>query len=57
LSGENGPSLITLRLKSSRVELVNERLGATLPGLESEVDRPVLVTIDEKVVRRRYLPE
>lgn len=56
LSGETLPSLITLRLSSSRIEVVNDRLNRVLPGLESEADKGVLVTVGDDVIRQRQLP-
>ncbi len=50
------PSVITLRLRSSRVEHVNEVLRRTLPGLENVVDTGAVVTVDEDRARQRALP-
>lgn len=44
LSRASSPSLITLRLSSSRVELVNRTLRRILPDLEEEVLAGILVT-------------
>jgi predicted nuclease of predicted toxin-antitoxin system len=54
-SGLDAPSVITLRLASSRVDHVNGVLRRVLPAVESEVRRGALVTIDERRVRVRAL--
>lgn len=56
LSGETQPSLITLRLSSSRIELVNDRLSRVLPELETTIYTGILVTISDKTIRKRQLP-
>jgi predicted nuclease of predicted toxin-antitoxin system len=56
LSGERAPSVISLRLSSSRIERVNAVLEEVLPGLEHEVLDGVLVTVEDGRVRRRMLP-
>ena len=56
LSGGIGPSVITLRLASSRVEHVNDVLARLLPTLEVDVTRGVLASVQDAVVRRKALP-
>jgi predicted nuclease of predicted toxin-antitoxin system len=56
LGGVGAPSVITLRLSSSRVEHVNETLAKVLPGLEQEVAAGAVVTVEDARVRRRRLP-
>lgn len=56
LSGARTPSLITLRLASSRVEHVNEVLARVLPQIEEDLVRGAAVTVEEGAIRRRALP-
>lgn len=56
LSGAQAPSIITLRLISSRVEHVNEVLGRVLPQIEDDVRHGALVSVDDHAVRCRLLP-
>ncbi len=56
LSGNTKPSLITLRLSSSRIEFVNTILEKVLPGLESDVRKGVIVTVEDNRIRIRKLP-
>lgn len=56
LSGHAVPSVITLRLNSSRIEYVNGLLQKLLPTLEEDAARGVLATVQESTVRRRVLP-
>lgn len=56
LSGRRVPSVITLRLASSKIEAVNAVLDLELPRLESAVGQGVVVTIDDGRVRTRTLP-
>lgn len=56
ITGGREPSLITLRLSSSRVEHVNEVLRRVLPSLESDVRIGMLITVEDHRVRRRELP-
>ena len=56
LAGKNVPSLITLRLSSSRIEHVNSILQRILPGLENAVSAGAIVTVEDSRVRRRNLP-
>lgn len=53
LRGQSGPSLITLRLTSSRVESVNAALKRILPPLEQEARAGVLVSVEDDRIRRR----
>jgi predicted nuclease of predicted toxin-antitoxin system len=50
------PSLITLRLASSRVEHVNEVLARVLPQIEGDLVRGSAVTVEEGSIRSRTLP-
>jgi predicted nuclease of predicted toxin-antitoxin system len=56
LTGRNTPSLITLRLSSSRIEYVNATLERILPTLEADVLLGMIVTIEDSRIRRRSLP-
>ena len=56
LSGDATPSLITLRLSSSRIEYVNERLSLILPVVESIIETGLLVSVGDDSVRWRKLP-
>jgi predicted nuclease of predicted toxin-antitoxin system len=53
LSGETLPSLITLRLSSSRIEYVKAVLWKVLPALEQDVGVGMLITVEDDRVRRR----
>jgi predicted nuclease of predicted toxin-antitoxin system len=50
------PSLISLRLSSSRVEFVNALLARVLPIVSDEVRAGAIVTVEENRVRTRRLP-
>jgi len=56
LSGQLTPSLICLRLASSRVEYVNDLLAEVLPLLEVEGVDAAIITVEDSVIRRRSLP-
>lgn len=56
LSRRRYPSLVTLRLSSVRIELVNTILQRTLPILEQDLQEGALVTIEDSRVRLRRLP-
>ena len=56
ISGESAPSLISLRLKSSRIEYVNSLLSRILPQPEAEGLEAAVITIDDAAIRRRSLP-
>jgi predicted nuclease of predicted toxin-antitoxin system len=56
LTGKTAPSVITLRLFSSRIEYVNSILERVLPELEQEVRDGVVVTVEDHRARRRRLP-
>lgn len=56
LAGERLPSLLTLRLSSSRIEYVNAVLQKILPALEQDVTAGMLITVEDDRVRRRSLP-
>lgn len=56
LSGRPAPSLLSLRLNSSKVELVNSVLQRTLPILESDLEQGSIVTVEDQRIRLRRLP-
>lgn len=56
LSGRSAPSLICLRVSSSRVEQVNRTLQGALPLLETVVQRGAIVAVQEASIRVRTLP-
>jgi predicted nuclease of predicted toxin-antitoxin system len=56
LSQQASPSVILLRLSSSRVESVNHVLSGVLPVLEQDVQDGALITVEDHRVRRRKLP-
>jgi predicted nuclease of predicted toxin-antitoxin system len=56
LSGQRRPSVISLRLRSSRVEHVNAVLSKVLPAVEADVETGCLLTVDDDAIRRRPLP-
>ena len=56
LSRRQYPSLVTLRLSSVRIELVNTVLQQTLPVLEQDLLQGALVTIEDSRIRLRRLP-
>src|SRR3990170_2607128 len=56
LSGKAAPSLISLRLTSSRIEHVNLRLAKILPLIESDVAQGIIVVVEDKRIRQRKLP-
>ena len=56
LSGATQPSIITLRLPDSRVEIVNRTLESALPRLEGLVATGIIATVEDERVRIRQLP-
>jgi predicted nuclease of predicted toxin-antitoxin system len=50
------PSVILLRLSSSRIESVNRILSDVLAALEQDVQEGALITVEDHRVRRRRLP-
>jgi predicted nuclease of predicted toxin-antitoxin system len=50
------PSVISLRLASARVDLVNDALRRSLPLVEQDVAGGALVVIEEQRIRIRPLP-
>ncbi len=56
LSGRPVPSLLSLRLTSSKVELVNSVLQRMLPILESDLEQGSIVTVEDQRIRLRRLP-
>jgi predicted nuclease of predicted toxin-antitoxin system len=56
LSGRAAPSVISLRLASSRIETVNSRLEQVLPAIESELMQGALIAVEDTRIRTRKLP-
>lgn len=56
LSGESAPSVVTLRISSSRLEVVNGVLSHDLHALETDLERGALVTMTERGPPVRSLP-
>lgn len=56
VSRQTDPSMILLRLSSSRIESVNHVLSDVLPALEQDVRGGALITVEDHRVRRRGLP-
>jgi predicted nuclease of predicted toxin-antitoxin system len=56
LSGRTVPSVISLRLSSSRVERVNAVLQDVLPAVETDLLQGGIVTVQDRRVRIRRLP-
>lgn len=56
VSGASHPSIITLRLASSRVEHVNATLERVLPVLAEDIDGGTLITVEDHGIRKRSLP-
>ena len=55
-SGRLMPSLLSLRLTSSKIELVNSVLQRILPILESDLEQGSIVTVEDQRIRVRRLP-
>ena len=56
LSGKDHPSLISLRLSSSRIEYVNSVLEKILPRIDEEVSKGAVISVEDKRIRIRSLP-
>lgn len=56
LGGERFPSLISLRLSSSRIEHINGVLERVLPQVEAAVLAGSIVTVEDQRIRVRALP-
>src|SRR5262245_35134312 len=56
LTGKTVPSLISLRLSSSRVEHVNTVLENVLPFVERDALAGALITVEDQRIRSRSLP-
>jgi predicted nuclease of predicted toxin-antitoxin system len=56
LSRQGYPSVILLRLLSSRIESVNRILSDVLPTLEEDLQHGALISVEDHRVRRRRLP-
>ena len=55
-TGQRNPSLISLRLSSSRIEFVNAILERVLPLVERDVAAGAIVTVEDTRIRTRRLP-
>ena len=56
LAGRKTPSLISLRLSSSRIEYVNAVLQKVLPTIEQDVLAGMIIAVEDNRIRRRPLP-
>lgn len=56
LGGLEHPSIITLRLASSRIEHVNAVLEKALPAVESDLAAGAMATVEDARIRLRRLP-
>lgn len=56
LSGATAPSVVTLRLRSSRIEAVNGVLDRVLGAIEANVTAGALITVEDDAIRTRWLP-
>jgi predicted nuclease of predicted toxin-antitoxin system len=56
LSGADRPSVLSLRLSSSRVEHVNEVLQRVLPDVEAALRAGAIVSVEDERMRIRDLP-
>jgi len=56
LSGESTPSLISLRLSTSRIEFVNSRLEKVLPQVSGHVAKGSIIVVEDGRIRVRNLP-
>ena len=56
LSRKSTPSLISLRLSSSRVEFVNSRLEKILPRIRTDVAKGAIIVVEDERIRVRDLP-
>ena len=56
LTGKKTPSLISLRLSSSRIEHVNAMLQKVLPVVEQGTLEGMIVTVEDQRIRYRSLP-
>jgi predicted nuclease of predicted toxin-antitoxin system len=57
LSGRTAPSVISLRLSSSRVEQVNAVLQEVLPGVENDLLDGAIVTVQESLKELRRIAD
>jgi predicted nuclease of predicted toxin-antitoxin system len=56
LAGKIRPSLVSLRLSSSRIEHVNDVLERVLREMARDLERGAIVMVEDQRVRRRSLP-
>jgi len=56
LSGASRPSVISLRLSSSKIELVNSVPAKVLPQIASDVEKGAIVSVGDRTARVRLLP-
>ena len=56
LTGKKAPSLISLRLSSSRIEYVNKRLEEVLPKIEYDIEKGSIIVVEDSRIRVKSLP-
>ncbi len=56
LSGTTQPSLLSVRLSSSRIEHVNAVLERILPAVENDLLSGAVVVVEDQRIRLRQLP-
>ena len=56
VGGRSHPSIVTLRLSSSRIEHVNAILEKVLPTVETDLVAGAVVTVEDARIRLRRLP-
>ena len=56
LAGRKGPSLVSLRLSSTRIEHVNATLEKVLPEVARQLAAGAIVTVQDQRIRVRALP-
>jgi predicted nuclease of predicted toxin-antitoxin system len=56
LKGYEKPSLINVRLEEAKPDYVTSRIIDTVAGLEPELAKGAVITVDETSVRYRHLP-
>ena len=56
VSGRTRPSVISLRLTTARIDLVNQRLAQILPIVQQDVEAGSVVVVEDSRIRKRSLP-
>ena len=56
LKGYEKPSLINVRVEEAKPDYVTGRIMEAVSGLEEELGKGIIITVDETSVRYRYLP-